>query len=96
MGDGFDADTAALLQIGQELVDSAAQLGSAVPVLAVTPDAGASSNEVAGAFRALAAALDGVAEKLLSMGNDTGTSADTYQKAEDANDGTVNSIEVGP
>jgi hypothetical protein len=82
MSDGYALDPAQLAAASAALGDVQDGLASQAAALELTPDAGASSTEVAGAFAALAGELTAVAQAVGAMATAVEQSRASYQSTD--------------
>ncbi|RZS86938.1 hypothetical protein EV189_2356 [Motilibacter rhizosphaerae] len=78
MADGYNIDTTVVAGVAGDLSTTSGTLSGQVGALAVTPDAGSSSGEVAGAFAALSSALRGLAETVQGLSVGVSDAVSTY------------------
>lgn len=82
MGDGYTLDPGVMTAVAGDLSDAAGTVRGQQGALAVKPDAGASSGEVADAFAGLASALTALAGTLEDISDNVTQAVSTYQSTD--------------
>ena len=83
MSEGYAYDAADMSAGSTELTAVSTRLDGQVDTLGVTPDAGASSDEVSKAFAGLATGLAGLAQGLTDLATGVTSSLSNYEARED-------------
>ena len=83
MGNGYTLDPAVMTTVAADLADTSSTLAGQQASLTVTPDAGASSTEVAKAFEGLGSALAALARNVQDVSGGVTDAVAAYRASDD-------------